>query len=155
RKVELPAEGALLPGPLEMYVTLVLATLASILMGLLISSLASNRDMVIYMILLVLFVQIIFAGAIFELHQSVEFISKLTTTRWALDALGSTVDLPSLADQHKIQGRPMPLEEEDFPLPYTHEAGHVLGRWAILLVFAGAFGGLTWWVQMRKDQQAR
>ncbi|MFB0536566.1 MAG: hypothetical protein ACETWR_16475, partial [Anaerolineae bacterium] len=42
RKVELPAEGALLPGPLEMYVTLVLATLASILMGLLISSLASN-----------------------------------------------------------------------------------------------------------------
>jgi ABC-type multidrug transport system ATPase subunit/pSer/pThr/pTyr-binding forkhead associated (FHA) protein len=155
RKVELPAEGALLPGPLEMYITLVLATLASTLMGLLISALASSRDMVIYIILLVLFVQILFAGAIFELPKSVEFISKLTTTRWALDALGSTVDLSSLADQHKMGGRPMPLEKEDFPLPYTHKAGHVLGRWVILMVFAGAFGGLTCWVQMRKDKQAR
>lgn len=51
------------------------------------------------MILLVLFVQIIFAGAIFDLPKEAKPISYLTTTRWTLEALGSTVNMELLRSQ--------------------------------------------------------
>jgi ABC-type multidrug transport system ATPase subunit len=149
-KVRLPGEGAFLPGPIELYITLVLATLASIALGLFLSSLASSDGMVIYIILLVLFVQILFAGAIFDLPKLTRPLSWLTTTHWTLDALGSTVDMRHLDSLTILAGRAAPSAKE-LTINYGHTAKHLLSRWIILGGFAMIFTVLTCLRQKMKD----
>lgn len=172
RKVEYPADGVMLPAFGEMYVTLLLASLAGITLGLLLSAVVRNQNTVIYLMLLALFVQILFAGAIFKLPGAAAPISYLTPTRWALEGLGSTVDMNrlnglsvtcvepeneyqrSLIDEatppcDKGQQKLSPALQ--FNVDYGHESGHLLTRWAVLLLLSVVFGGLTFYVQKRKD----
>lgn len=171
-RVDFPGDGVFLPAVVEMYITLALATLASIALGLLISAVVRSSATVIYIILVVLFVQIIFAGAIFEIPAAARPMSYLTTTRWTLEALGSSVNMERL----NARGggclepeEPLPVglapaaegycEEGQTSLPpaltfnvnYDHSAGHLLASWLILLAFAAAFLGLTVVIQRRKD----
>jgi ABC-type multidrug transport system ATPase subunit len=97
-RIDYPAVGALLPAPVEMYITLVLATLAAILLGLLISAIVPNVNSVIYIVFLILFFQLIFAGVLFDLPGVTNQLSNLTLTRWTMEALGSSVDLEALRD---------------------------------------------------------
>lgn len=171
-KVAYPGDGVFLPAVIEMYVTLVVATLAGISLGLLVSALVRSQNMVIYVILLILFVQIIFAGAIFELPAAAKPISYLTTTRWTLEALGSTVDMELLREdgvtclepenerQRQMMGRSeAPCQDGqqrlappyDFNVIYRHNALHLLSRWVALIAFSGVFLGATYFVQRRKD----
>ena len=140
-RVKLPNEGAFLPAPLELYITLVLATIASITLGLLISSLASSDGMVIYIILVVLFAQILFAGAIFDLPGVTQPLAWLTTTHWTLNALGSTVDMHHLNDLTILAGQKAPAK--DLTINYGHTAKHLLFMWMVLGVFAALFTTLT------------
>jgi ABC-type multidrug transport system ATPase subunit/pSer/pThr/pTyr-binding forkhead associated (FHA) protein len=94
--VRLPEQGILMSGPLEIYITLVLTALAAILMGLFVSSLAPNANTVIYMILLVVFGQILLTGTIFKLPDAGKPASYAMVTRWSLEALGSTTDMDAL-----------------------------------------------------------
>ena len=87
------------------------------------------------MILLVLFVQIIFAGAIFPLDDSVKLITDLSTTHWSLQALGSIVGA-AVAGLY---------------VDYAHNTGHIFQPWAILVAFAVVCIALTALVQKRKD----
>jgi ABC-type multidrug transport system ATPase subunit/pSer/pThr/pTyr-binding forkhead associated (FHA) protein len=172
RKIEFPDDGVLLPGWLELYVTLFLASLTGITLGLLISALVRSQNTVIYLILLMMFVQIMFAGAIFGLPGPAAAISYLTPTRWTLEALGDTVDIARLNDlsvtcvepesepQRQMMGEAeSPCEEGqqklatplEFNVDYAHDAGHLLTRWLVLALLAGAFGGLAAVVQKRKD----
>jgi ABC-type multidrug transport system ATPase subunit/pSer/pThr/pTyr-binding forkhead associated (FHA) protein len=98
-KVTIPDQGVLMSGPLEIYVTLVLTALASILMGLFVSALAPNANTVIYMILLVVFAQILLTGTIFKLPEPARPASYAVVTRWSLESLGSTVDMERLNGQ--------------------------------------------------------
>ncbi len=172
RKVEYPQDGVLLGAFGEMYVTLLLVSLAGITLGLLLSAVVRNQNTVIYLMLLVLFVQILFAGAIFKLPGAAAPISYLTPTRWALEALGSTVDMnrlnalsvtcvePENEQQRTLIEKSSPPCDEgqqklspvlDFNVNYEHETGHLLIRWGVLLLLSAAFVGITFYVQKRKD----
>lgn len=105
-RVPLPDSGAFLPAWLEMYLTLVIATTASIALGLFISAVSRNENMVIYIILLVLFVQIMFAGVIFPLQDNAKAFSVVTLTYWTVDALGSTADLATLRTEKSLLPKP-------------------------------------------------
>jgi len=171
-RVQYPGDGVVLPAALEMYVTLVLATLASIALGLLISAVVRSQSTVIYIILVVLFMQIIFAGAIFEIPAAARPLSYLTTTRWTLEALGSSVDVERLnargggclepeeplpaglspaAEGYCAAGQTALPPALTFNVSYEHSPGHLLFAWLVLLGFAAAFLGLTVVVQRRKD----
>jgi hypothetical protein len=108
-KVDLPREGIFLPAPAELYITLVLSALAAIMLGLLISAVVPNSNTVIYIVLLVFFFQMIFSGVSFELPGPAGKISGLTVSRWANEALGSTVDLERLGGLSRtlFQGPPI------------------------------------------------
>ena len=172
-KITFPEDGVFLPAALEMYITLALTALASIALGLLISAAVRSGSTVIYVILVVLFVQILFAGAIFEIPTVARPVSYLTTTRWALEALGGTMDMEALRDKGGIclepeagfpPGMPQPEETDycrdgqttlpsayEFNVTYDHSVGHLMGRWVVLAAFVGAFMGLTAVLQKRKD----
>ncbi len=173
--VEYPTWGVFLPAVLEMYITLVLATLASLSLGLLISAMVRSGSTVIYLILLILFVQIIFAGAIFDLPNLAKPVSYLTTSRWTLEALGSTVDMNRLNDKAVTciefeDPRMRRLQEQssnertickdnqmeqtvdyEFNVNYSHNFGSLIGRWAVLGLFSAVFGLVTMYVQKQKD----
>ena len=173
-RLDYPAHGVFWDARLEMFITLFLATLANICLGLLLSAAVTSRNTVIYVILLVLFVQILFAGALFKL-EGVKPISYITTTRWTLEALGSTVNMealqkagvscvefekqpplppgaaaPTAAPPCTDQQTKLPMDFE-FNIAYTRASEHLLARWLLLGGFAVVFSVLTYSVQRRKD----
>ena len=111
-KVDFPKDGVLLPAPLELYITLVLSALAAVMLGLFISAFVPNQNTVIYVILLVLFFQIIFAGVQFELPDRAGKLSSLTLTRWANEAMGATVDVEGLNELSRPRFQPEPITED-------------------------------------------
>jgi ABC-type multidrug transport system ATPase subunit len=111
-KVEIPSDGVFLPAPVEIYITLVIGTLAAIMMGMTISALAPNTNSVIYIVLLALFFQIIFAGVIFDLPNAAGELSRLTLTRWVMEGLGSSVDMHQLNTLTQTRFQPDPMTRE-------------------------------------------
>lgn len=147
-RVQLPAMGVLLPGWLELYATTLLTSLAGLAMGLAISSSASTPDRAISIVPLALIPQILFAGVIFTLGDgfSVQrLLSWFTISRWAMDAYGTTVNLNELPFQ---PGMLRVAKDE-----YAFTAGHLLSRWAILLLYMLVCLGITAWQLKRRDRQ--
>jgi ABC-type multidrug transport system ATPase subunit/pSer/pThr/pTyr-binding forkhead associated (FHA) protein/ABC-type multidrug transport system permease subunit len=95
--VKMPAQGLLLPGWVELFITLFLTLLAGMSIGFVVSAISRSTDMAIYALVMLMFFQFFFAGAVFDLRGSwAEPLSYLTATRWSLTALGVTVDLPHI-----------------------------------------------------------
>jgi ABC-type multidrug transport system ATPase subunit/pSer/pThr/pTyr-binding forkhead associated (FHA) protein len=111
-KVDMPRQGVLLPAPIEMYITLVLGTLAAILMGLLISAIVPNTNTVIYIVFIALFFQMIFAGVLFDLPGITDRFSSLTLTRWAMEGLGTSANVDHLNSLTRTRFQPDPITEE-------------------------------------------
>jgi ABC-type multidrug transport system ATPase subunit/predicted component of type VI protein secretion system len=97
--VDFPEQGLYFSAPVEMFITVFIAMVASIGLGLFISSLAKSPEMAMYMLVMLLFFQFFFAGIIFDLRDKpAENFSYFTTTRWSMIALGVTVDLENVAE---------------------------------------------------------
>jgi len=87
-------QGIFLPVFAEIYITIVLTTLAGLMMGLAVSAFAPNTDRAMSLIPLVLIPQVIFSGTIFELNTPLlQAIGALFATRWSIAALGSSIGL--------------------------------------------------------------
>ena len=151
-------------GALELFVTLLFAVLASIMLGLLISALVPSADVVLYVILIQLFVQIILSGTLFPLPDNPA--SKLVISHWTMDAMGSTVDIQELNEKSmvcqvvplagtetKVVCESAARDEEDLGLNYEHSSEHLLVAWGALLAQAVIFGGATMVVQARKKTE--
>jgi hypothetical protein len=164
-KITYPGPGAMLWALPEYYFTLVFTALASIALGLFISALASSRDSVIYLVLITLFLQIVFSGAIFELGPLTRPFSYLTITRWSLEALGASTDMPALNDLGRIRverevdlGRGVQKVVEDVPAPveyfvnYNHSTLGLLSRWIFLWAHTLLWSALAVWLIKRKDE---
>jgi ABC transport system ATP-binding/permease protein len=132
----------LLPPPLEIYISLSLTSLVGLMMGLMISSLATSSDQANSIIPLVLIFQILFSGVIFHLTGFGEAFGGLFAMRWSMIGMGSSVGLTASS---------MDYSPNDTSFPYTHDAGHVLGAWFALLVMLAIFGALTAYFLKRKD----
>jgi ABC-type multidrug transport system ATPase subunit/pSer/pThr/pTyr-binding forkhead associated (FHA) protein len=148
-KVTYPREGAILPAPLELFISLVLALLVGVSIGLLISALVKSDSVVIYLVLVVLFVQIIFSGVMFELPGPAKALSILTPTRWAMEGLGSSVNMDRLNDlsQSKVEQEvetefgPVEIDEAvdapmDFMIDYSSNPSHLIGTWTLQAGFS-------------------
>ncbi len=151
-RVKLPGDGVVLPAPLEMYITLLLATLAGTMLGLWISSLVPNTNSVIYIVLLALFMQIIFAGVLFPLPALSKPLSYLTITRYSTEALGDSANIPELTRRSAPLSLGAMGDEQEDRIDFEHEFDHLALRWFMLLFFAALFGGLTLATQWLKDK---
>jgi energy-coupling factor transporter ATP-binding protein EcfA2 len=137
-------KAVLLPPPLEIYVSLSLTSLVGLMIGLMISSLATSSDQANSIIPIVLIFQILFSGVVFHLTGSAEVFGGLFAMRWSMIGMGSSVGLTA---------REMGYNQNDTSsFPYAHDAGHVLGAWFALLVMLTVFGVLTIYFLKRKDR---
>jgi ABC-type multidrug transport system ATPase subunit len=163
--MQFPRSGVIFWAPLEYYITLLLTVLASIALGLFISALVSSKDMVTYLILIVILVQIVFSGAIFELSPITQPLSYLTLTRWAVEALGISTNIEGLNQLGQVRvehvldtGRGLQTLAKDTPatidfyINYTHNALALVSRWILLAAHTLLWGNLTLWQIRRKDE---
>jgi ABC-type multidrug transport system ATPase subunit/pSer/pThr/pTyr-binding forkhead associated (FHA) protein len=111
-KVNFPSEGVILPAAVEMYITLFLGVLSAISLGLLISALSPNENTVTYIIMGVLFLQITFAGVIFDLPGPSKYLSSTMLTRWTMEGLGVTSNLEYLDTLSLTRFDPDPVTQE-------------------------------------------
>lgn len=150
--------GVLLPPALELAVTLFLTTGAGTALGLLISAFADSNDRAISVVPLALIPQILFAGLIFDLEGFAAPLSWLTAGRWAMDALGVSIDLNSLCNLPNLDNlgnispgcSPGLLVGET---AFTHTPEHLLTRWAALIAYGLICLGCTAWIMQRRSKQ--
>jgi len=83
-----------LPTLVEIYITMALASLVGLMLGLTISSIAPNNDRAMSLVPIVLVPQIIFSGVTFPLNGTfLQILGAFFPVRWAMAGLGSTVGL--------------------------------------------------------------
>lgn len=156
--VRLPDQGLITWGPLEIFISMALTALAGVSIGILLSAVSRQVNAVTYAVLAVLFVQILFPGVLFKMDGILEPLSRLTVTRWSLEALGGTADMVTRNAEGRIvvetvpvnprTGQPLvgaPPAKQYFPAPpalsvtYPTTAGDLAIRWAALLGFSVVF----------------
>lgn len=146
---QFPAVGASgLPGVIEIFAAVLLVTFASTCLGLLLSAAVGREDRVMSLMPLFLIPQIVFAGVVFKLEGSARFVSWLTFSRWGIEAMGATINLPEL---HRIASYVMPVEALVFP--FDHSSAYLRQNLGILLALAVVCMALT--VVALKRQDAR
>ena len=97
--VDFPEQGLYFNGTVELFITLFLTMMAGITFGFIISTVSRSTEMAIYILTMMLFFQFFFAGTVFDLRgNTFEPLSYFTTTRWSLNALGVTVDVPEIVE---------------------------------------------------------
>jgi hypothetical protein len=141
-----------------LFITLALTALAGISIGLLVSALIGNVNAVTYAVLGVLFIQILFPGVLFPMEGPLlEPLSKITITRWALEALGGTARMTDREAEGKIIILSPVLDKNNKPvaalgdtrkflqapsslkLDYPTTGGELVARWAVLAGFSVLF----------------
>lgn len=158
--VDFPEQGLFLPAPIEIFITIFIAMVASIAIGLFVSSLGKSPEMAMYMLVMLLFFQFFFAGIIFDLRDKpAESLSYFTTTRWSMSALGVIVDLENVAENtiicNSIEDNPLtpevgdefincihyPEATENLLLPYNEENLPI--SWGMMIAMGLVFLALT------------
>jgi ABC-type multidrug transport system ATPase subunit len=140
-RTDLPSRGVLLPGGIELFVTLLLTAAAGLAMGLMISTLFQNADRASALIPYVLIPQIIFVVS--ELTGAASYIAALTISHWSFEALGTTINLAASPDA--LFG----LSASEF----THSAPFLLSRWGIILFVGAVFATASAVFLKRHDGQ--
>ena len=89
-------QGVFLPVLLENYISLTLASVAGVLLGLTISAVAPNDDTANSLLAPVIILQVIFAGSVIPLKDGITLVTAtLFPTRWTIVAIGSSLGLHS------------------------------------------------------------
>jgi ABC-type multidrug transport system ATPase subunit/pSer/pThr/pTyr-binding forkhead associated (FHA) protein len=144
-------EGIILNAFWEVYITLALAALAGMMMGLTISALVPNSDQAMSFIPVVLIPQVVFSGAIFPLKQLyLQVLSVVFVARWAMAAVGSSVHLDSI-----VLGGDRLFGTCAACVTYRHESQYLLTMWGILVAMILAFTLLTGYLIKRKDTRGQ
>ena len=138
----MPSDGIAMPATLELYLTIVLAGLGGIALGLCVSAVATTPDKATSLIPIVLVPQVLFSGIMFGLHGIPKLLSFAVSSRAAVDAMSATIDINALATPMFV---PLPEEPQ-----YAHNAAVLLSAWTTLLGQAVVFGAIAWIVLRRR-----
>ncbi len=154
--VGMPEDGVIMPVFAEMYITTFLTALASVGMGLFVSSLFKNPDRAMTVAPILLLPQILFCGIIFKLEGASEYISYIAVCRFSMESYGTIANLNDLELKMQVEKPDMasmiPHDAESF-FKYTPE--HLVSSWLILIIYTIVFIVVSWAaLQSIKDDNA-
>jgi ABC-type multidrug transport system ATPase subunit len=136
----LPVHGSVLTNqPLvELMLAMFALGVASMTLGLVLSSLVDTSDKAMPLLVVVVMFQVVLSGGIFPLHGKVglEELAWFSPSRWGYAATASTVNLNTVT--------PSAAGSATDPL-WGHSAQAWLIDMAVVVVLAGAFALITWW----------
>jgi len=151
-------QGIFLPPMVEVYITMVLTSLAGLMLGLTVSALVPNNDRAGSFIPIILIPQVIFSGIIFPLNNvPLQFLGSFFAARWAMAGLGSTIGLhgdklgsgSDFAYQGTLFTHVNPTSADTAAAIF-----HLLLVWFALVVMILVFGSLTAYLLKKKDVRA-
>jgi hypothetical protein len=149
-------QGIFLPPVLEVYITMALTSLASLMLGLAASALVSNSDRAMGLVPLIILPQVIFAGVIFALNSPLlQFMGAFFAARWAMAGMGSTVGLHGDklgADGFSFQGTLFTSLNSRAQL--SGAIGHLLLVWIVLVAMILVLGFATAHFLKKRDVRA-
>jgi len=167
--VDIPKEGVFMSGYAELFLTLYLTMMAGITFGLIVSAVSTSTEMAIYILTMLLFFQFFFAGAVFDLRGNrFEPLSYLSTTRWSLTALGTTIGMDKITEGtilcNELPGnRAQPndsLTTECFNFPdatddlrLNYEDDQLVKSWFVLILMSFLFLAVAWIILYRTNSQ--
>lgn len=128
----LPAHSPLGSPFLAVIVSLWLAIVSGMALGLLVSAASASADRAMSLVPYLLITQFVLCGVLFQLG-AVTFVSWFMPARWSVSALGGIAGL-SAAHLHQTSGL------------YPHSAAGLLANWLMLLVLAACGLGVTAWM---------
>lgn len=134
----LPAHSPLGSPFAAVFVSLWLAIVSGMTLGLLVSAASASADRAMSLVPYLLITQLVLCGVLFRLG-AVTFVSWLMPARWSVSALGGIAGL-SAARLHQTSGL------------YPHSAAGLLANWLMLLVLAGCGLGVTAWLLQRQGR---
>ena len=124
------AHGIILPPTLELFISFFLITFSADALALVISAVVKDENTAMTVMPFALIIQLIMSGMVFELKGIPEKVSKLTISRFGLNALCASADINNMSF-----------------LAYSKEmestAENLLFQWGILLLFAVVYAILT------------
>lgn len=131
-------------GRLEVGLAVVGVTVASMVLGLVISALVDNADRTMPLLVFVIMAQLVFTGALFPVQGRpiLEQLSWLAPARWAFAAAAATVGLRT------------PVGPDADPL-WQHSAGTWIGDMVVLAVVAGLLAVLAARLLLRWEPSRR
>lgn len=130
-KVDLPSSGALMPAPLEIWISMNLAALAALGLGLVISASVTSADRAQSLVPIVFIPQLIFLGGP-GTGTVGQWLSYLMVTHWSVEAMKISAKIPYQTDEGGFGGTDLLL------------------HWLALGVMAGVFTSLAAWLVSRK-----
>jgi len=155
----------ILPGIVEILITIILLTFASACFGLFLSAIIGREDRIMSVMPAFLMLQIVFAGVVFsvtsqdditnydqkifsctsEEHQITALISCITFSRWGIEAMGSTVNMPALGKAVKTSSPPV------LPLAFQYNQKYLFAKWQVMIGYTILFILLTILALKRQD----
>lgn len=146
-------QGIFLPVIAEITITMMLASLVGLMIGLAISALAPNTDRALSLVPIVLIPQVIFSGSVFTLNTPIlQAIGDVFTVRWAMAGMGSSVGLHGDklgVDSFAYQGTLFATFNPADALPGAIR--HLLIVWGALVLMIILLGLLTAFFLKRRD----
>ncbi len=132
----LPTDGALLPGAVELFVSFFLIIYSSDLLGLMVSGIVKTPNTAMTVMPFVLIIQLVMSGMIFELEGATEVVSKFTIAKWGLDAICVTADVNAMpVGFQDVGGKDVAVYAEVLD-QYEQTLENLLGAWGLLVAFA-------------------
>lgn len=148
-------QGIFLPVVLEIYITMALAALAGLMVGLTISAIAPNTDRAMSFVPLILIPQVIFSGNLFKLSTPfLKDLSALFAMRWAMAGMGSSIGLHADklgVDSFAYQGTLFVSLNSSSAVPGA--TVHLLLVWAALVIMILVLGLVIAFFMKLKDVQ--
>lgn len=140
RDKELPTSGALFGSIwIEYFITMFLLAFAADTMALLISSLVKSSELASTFIPIVLIVQIVFSGVLFEMSGFFEIAANFMISKWGINALAATSSLNDSQAIFMIENPELQLQLgsslSTVKAEYASTAANLLTVWGILALF--------------------
>ncbi|MFD3539261.1 FHA domain-containing protein [Streptomyces sp. NPDC058662] len=135
-------KGVFLPPLIEITVAVALLSVTAMLLGLLISALVSKEEVTMPLLVLLTIVQVVFCGSLLKLTgvPVIEQFAWFVPARWAMGAMGNTIDLGAIVPG-KITQDPL----------FDHEADLWLIEMGMLVALCVLFGVLVLRVLRRHE----
>ncbi len=135
-----PTTGVILPSSaLEVYITMFLVTFASDAIALLISSVVKNSSTANTFIPIILIVQIVFSGVLFDLGDAMDKFAGIMISKWGIGALAATYKLNESRMALMLKNPEIALQMGDEMTRikdlFVSTPGNLVGIWLILIAF--------------------
>ncbi len=123
---DLPDDGVIFPGVMELYITFFVVIFASDILGLMISCIVKTPTTAMTVMPFVLILQLVMSGLIFPLDGGIsEIMAKFTISKWGLNAICVTSNVNDLTSR----------TPRELNLDYEFTVANLAKLWAILLLF--------------------